>query len=111
MSQHHRPGFEPAMRILTGTTATEEQRRVAKDLIGEDDDLLWAAPGTRRLSKAEIASIGMGRPPVNPDQWDWIDDNRGARMLGWVTIGLLIIGGVTATGVLVWKIGQWWGAW
>lgn len=41
---------------------------------------------TRPLTEAERDSIGMGRKPIPSDQHDLIDDNRGAQMLGTITI-------------------------
>ena len=61
-------GFGPALRVISGNTASAEQRKAALGLIGATypEDLLWAAPGepvTRRLTDAELTEI------MPPEQW------------------------------------------
>lgn len=102
---HHRPGFGPAYRVLTGTTASEEQRKAAEEFVGEvyPEDVLWAAPGTRRLTDEELATLGMepkhvGRVVPTPEPFDWIEANAPlVALMGWtaaITIGLA--GGLSA---------------
>ena len=56
------PGSGPAHRLLSGKTATEEQRDAAHKLLADcaayQADLTMAEPGTRALTSRELAAIG-----------------------------------------------------
>lgn len=93
---HHRPGYGPALRVLTGGIASQEQRAAAHALMHDiaPDDLLWAEPGTPERKAARFPPLAPPDLVVSP--WVGYAVVFGAGF--WV--GLAIIG-----------IGIWAGVW
>lgn len=80
---HTLPGHAPARRVLSSTTATEEQRQAA-------EGLLWEQSSPRRLTHEELEAIGMydlRHPRPMPDD----DDNRGPQMLGLLILVAAVV--------------------
>jgi hypothetical protein len=80
------PGHGPATRVLSGNTATEEQRRVSAAYLGEiyPQDILWMESGTHNLYRCT---------PIKSRAVEWFSAASTAAVLlaaGWVA-GLLTI--------------------
>jgi len=96
--------YAPARRVLSGNTASPEQRQAAADMLAD-------AP-TRKLTDAEIASINLYHDAVaqgdahmcaklsamNLDRYGDEDDTR--PVIGWLLLGAAI-GAALAVWVLV----------
>ena len=94
MTIHTFPGSEPAQRILSGNTASEEQRRVAR-IMADEARHAAAIEQTRRLTDAELATLDM--PFIQrPDT----DDSDTRPVIGWLLIAV-VIGAALAVWVLV----------
>ena len=95
--------LSPARRVLSGHTASQEQRQAAADMLSD-------AP-TRKLTDAEIASINLYHDAVaqgdahmcaklaamNMDRYG--DDGDTRPVIGWLLIGV-VVGAVLALLVL-----------
>ena len=94
MTIHTFPGAGPAHRILSGNTASPEQRRVAH-IMADEARHAAAIEQTRRLTDAELATLDM--PFIQrPDP----DDNNGRGVIGWLLIAM-VIGAALAVWVLL----------
>ena len=93
MTIHAFPGAEPAARILSGNTASEEQRRVAR-IMADEARHAAAIEQTRRLTDAELATLDM--PFIQRQD---PDDNNGRGVIGWLLIAV-VIGAALAVWVL-----------
>ena len=104
-----RHGTGPALRALTGHTATEEQRAAALAELGLSDDtfpldVIFAVAGdAAKPRKAD-------RLPklAEPEPFDWVDDNRGAQMLGFVG-SLVAAAGIVCAALII--VGLHWAGW
>ena len=95
MTIHTFPGAAPARRVLSGNTASEEQRRAACETIA-----------TRKLTDAEMAVMMNGQygyriPPVASVKPQFPAPESDTRpVIGWLLIAV-VIGAALAVWVLV----------
>ena len=94
MTIHTFPGAGPAERILSGNTASQEQRRVAR-IMADEARHAAAIEQTRRLTDAELATLDM--PFI---QRPGPDDSDTRPVIGWLLIAV-VIGAALAVWVLV----------
>ena len=102
----------PALRALTGHTATEEQRAAALAELGLSDDtfpldVIFAVAGdAAKPRKAD-------RLPklAEPEPFDWVDDNRGAQMLGFVGSLVVVFWLLMGAAFVVVQAMKWVGWW
>ena len=101
MTIHTFPGAAPARRVLSGNTASEEQRRIAREIV--------ASPTPSAEQQRRIALDMMNdnyRYPTLPDahNCDMLarmnDDSDTRPVIGWLLIALAI-GAALAVWVLV----------
>ena len=102
----------PAFRVITGHTATEEQRAAALAELGLSDDtypldVIFAVAGV-----AEKPRKADRLPKLaEPEPFDWVDDNRGAQMLGFVGSLVVVFWLLMGAAFVVVQAMKWVGWW